>query len=131
MDTYSGRKTGRQTTGNASRGVSGSPSPSTTNFYMAAGAHKPADIIASVESGLYLTEMMGFGWNITTGDFSQGAAGIWIERGELAYPVSEINVSGNLTEMLQEIDMVGDDLVFRSGTAAPTFRMRKLMVSGL
>ncbi len=131
MDTYSARKTGRQTTGNASRGVSGSPSPGTTNFYMAAGTQKPAEIIASVESGLYLTEMMGFGWNITTGDFSQGAAGLWIERGELAYPVSEINVSGNLVEMLQDVDMVGDDLVFRSGTAAPTFRMRKLVVSGL
>jgi len=98
---------------------------------MLPGPHTPAEIIASVEQGLYLTEMMGFGWNITTGDFSQGAAGIWIERGELAYPVSEINVSGNLKEMLHDIDMVGDDLVFRSGTAAPTFRMRKLMVSGL
>jgi PmbA protein len=131
MDTYSARKTGRKTTGNASRGVGGSPSPGTTNFYMAAGAQKPEEIIASVENGLYLTEMMGFGWNITTGDFSQGAAGLWIERGELAYPVSEINVSGNLTEMLQDVDMVGDDLVFRAGTAAPTFRMRKLVVSGL
>jgi PmbA protein len=75
--------------------------------------------------------MVGFGCNITTGDFSQGAAGLWIENGALAYPVSEINVSGNLTEMLQDIDMVGDDLVFRSGTSAPTFRMRKLVVSGL
>ncbi len=131
LDTYSARKMGRQTTGNASRGTSGTPSPATTNFFMLPGPHTPAEIIASVEQGLYLTEMMGFGWNITTGDFSQGAAGIWIERGELAYPVSEINVSGNLKEMLHDIDMVGDDLVFRSGTAAPTFRMRKLMVSGL
>jgi PmbA protein len=131
LDTYSARKTGRRSTGNASRGVAGSPSPGTTNFFMLAGPHTRAEIIGSVDSGLYLTEMMGFGWNITTGDFSQGAAGIWIERGELAYPVSEINVSGNLNEMLLDVDMVGDDLEFRSGTAAPTFRMRKLMVSGL
>ena len=131
MDTYSARKTGRQTTGNASRGVAGSPSPGTTNFYMSAGPHRPQDIIASVESGLYLTDMMGFGWNITTGDFSQGAGGLWIERGELTYAVSEINVSGNLNEMLRDIEMVGDDLVFRSGTAAPTFKMAKLVVSGL
>jgi PmbA protein len=98
---------------------------------MAAGPHRPAAIVASVDNGLYLTDMMGFGWNLTTGDFSQGAAGLWIEHGELAYPVSEINVSGNLTQMLRDVDMVGEDLVFRSGTAAPTFRMRKLVVSGL
>jgi PmbA protein len=131
LDTYSARKTGRKSTANASRGVSGSPGPGTTNFYMLPGQHKPAEIVGSVENGLYLTEMMGFGWNITTGDFSQGAAGLWIEHGELAYPVSEINISGNLKDMLLDIDMVGDDLVFRSGTAAPTFRMAKLVVSGL
>jgi PmbA protein len=131
MDTYAARKTGRQTTGSASRGVASSPSPGTTNFYLAAGPHRVEDIIASVENGLYLTETMGFGWNITTGDVSQGAGGIWIERGELTYPVSEINVSGNLNEMLRDVEMVGDDLVFRSGTAAPTFKLAKLVVSGL
>jgi PmbA protein len=131
MDTYAARKTGRQSTGSASRGVAGSPSPGTTNFYLAAGPHRPEDIIASVDNGLYLTETMGFGWNITTGDVSQGAAGIWIERGALAYPVSEINVSGNLNEMLRDVEMVGDDLVFRAGTAAPTFKMARLVVSGL
>lgn len=131
MDTYSARKTGRQTTASASRGVGGSPSPGTTNFYLAAGPHRASDIIASVDQGLYLTETMGFGWNITTGDVSQGAAGIWIEHGELTYPVSEINVSGNLNDMLRDVEMVGDDLVFRSGTAAPTFKMSKLVVSGL
>jgi len=131
LDTYSARKTGRKSTANASRGVSGSPGPGTTNFYMLPGQHKPSEIIGCVENGLYLTEMMGFGWNITTGDFSQGAAGLWIEHGELAYPVSEINISGNLKDMLLDIDMVGDDLVFRSGTAAPTFRMARLVISGL
>jgi PmbA protein len=131
MDTYSARKTGRQSTANASRGVASAPSPSTTNFFMAAGPHRPAEIIGSVDSGLYLTDLMGFGWNLTTGDFSQGAAGLWIERGALSYPVTEINVAGNLNEILRDIDMVGDDLVFRAGTAAPTFRVAKLVVSGL
>ncbi|MBX5493448.1 MAG: TldD/PmbA family protein [Chloroflexi bacterium] len=131
LDTYSARKTGRQTTASAVRSVSSTPAPGTTNLYLAAGPHTPREIIASVDNGLYLTDTMGFGWNITTGDFSQGAAGLWIERGELAYPVSEINVSGNLNAMLRDIDMVGNDLEFRSATAAPTFRMAKLMVSGL
>jgi PmbA protein len=131
LDTYSARKTGRRTTASAVRGVSGTPAPGTTNLYLAAGPHTPREIIASVDHGLYLTETMGFGWNITTGDFSQGAAGLWIERGELAYPVSEINVSGNLHTMLRDIDMVGNDLEFRSATAAPTFRMARLTVSGL
>lgn len=131
LDTYSARKSGRQTTGNASRGVGSSPSPSATNLYLAPGQHTPEEIIASVDEGLYLTDTMGFGWNITTGDFSQGAGGLWIEGGKLSYPVSEINVSGNLSDILQDIDMVGNDLVFRAGAAAPTFRMAKLMVSGL
>jgi PmbA protein len=131
LDTYSARKTGRQTTASAVRGVGSAPSPGTTNFYLAAGPHRPEEIIASVDRGLYVTDTMGFGWNLTTGDFSQGAAGLWIERGEFAYPVSEINISGNLKAMLRDIDMVGNDLEFRSATAAPTFRIARLVVSGL
>src|SRR5207237_9952418 len=99
MDTYSARKTGRQTTASASRGVAGSPNPGTTNFYLAAGPHRASDIIASVEQGLYLTETMGFGWNITTGDVSKGAAGSWVERGGLTYPMSEISGPGDLVAM--------------------------------
>jgi PmbA protein len=131
FDSYSARKTGRQSTASASRGVASVPSPATTNLFIPAGPHSPSAIIASVARGVYLTELMGFGWNITTGDFSQGAAGLWIERGELSYPVSEINVAGNLNEVLRDVDMVGDDLEFRSGTAAPTFRIAELMVSGV
>jgi PmbA protein len=74
---------------------------------------------------------MGFGVNMTTGDFSRGAAGMWIENGDIAYPVTEINVSGNLKQMLRDIDGVGDDLLWLAGTAAPTIRMAKLTVSGL
>ena len=121
FDSYSARKTGRQSTASASRGVGGVPTPSTTNLFIAAGPHSPAAIIASVERGVYLTDLMGFGWNLTTGDFSQGAAGLWIEQGELSYPVSEINVAGNLNEVLRDVDMVGDDLEFRAGPRRPPF----------
>jgi len=88
-------------------------------------------MIAGISDGLYLTDLMGFGVNQTTGDFSRGAAGLWIENGEVAYPVAEINVSGNLKSMLKDIDAVGNDLEWRAGTAAPTIRMTKLTVSGL
>ena len=130
FDSYYARRMGRRTTGNASRmgdtiGIGGG------NRIMAAGESDAAEIVRSVEDGLYLTGMMGFGVNQTTGDFSRGATGIWIEKGELAYPVIEVNVSGNLKQMLLDIDAVGDDLQWFAGTAAPTVRMSKLMVSGL
>jgi PmbA protein len=96
-----------------------------------AGESDPAAIVASVQDGLYLTDLMGFGINQTTGDFSRGAAGVWIENGELAYPVVEINVSGNLKQMLLDIDAVGNDVQWFAGSAAPTIRMSRLMVSGL
>jgi len=98
---------------------------------MPAGRTPAAEIIARVQDGLYLTNLMGFGVNTTTGDFSQGAGGQWIENGELTYPVTEINVSGNLRDMLRDIEMVGDDLFFQGSMGAPTIRMAKLMVSGL
>jgi PmbA protein len=130
FDSYYARRMGRRTTGNASRagdsiGVGGS------NRVWEAGTSDGAEIVRSVEDGLYLTGMMGFGVNQTTGDFSRAATGIWIEHGALAYPVVEINVSGNLKQMLQDIDAVGDDLQWFAGSAAPTIRMSRLMVSGL
>ena len=131
FDTYTARKTGRRTTGNAQRGISSPPGVGTTNLILQPGTSSYKDILASVKDGLFLTDLMGFGTNITTGDFSQGAAGHWIENGELAYPVTEINVSGNLREMLKDIELVGDDLFFRGSSGAPTLLMKKLMVSGL
>lgn len=131
FDTYTARKTGHTTTGSAARGVGGSPGVGTSNLYMEPGQTPPEEIIASVKDGLFLTDLMGFGVNLTTGDFSQGAAGHWIENGQLAYPVTEINVSGNLRDMLRDIDMVGSDIFFRGSSGAPTIRMAKLMVSGL
>lgn len=131
FDTYSARKTGRRSTGSAVRGVVGRPGVGTSNLILQPGTSTFDEIIASVEDGLLLTVLMGFGTNMTTGDFSQGAAGYWIERGQIAYPVTEINVSGNLKDMLKDIDMVGNDLFIRGSTAAPTVRMSRLMVSGV
>jgi PmbA protein len=125
-DTYSARRAGRQSTGNASDGGG----VTFSNLYMHPGEHTPAQIIASVDNGLYLTGLLGHGENLTTGDFSRGAQGVWIENGQLTYPVAEINISGKLQDMLQDIDMIGNDLVWRGHQAAPTFRMRKLVVSG-
>ncbi len=131
FDSYTARKTGRRTTGSATRGVGSAPSVGTSNLIMEPGTSTCEEIIASVQDGLYLTSLMGFGVNVTTGDFSQGAAGQWIENGKLTFPVTEINVSGNLRDMLQGIEMVGRDLFVLGGTAAPTLRMNRLMVSGL
>jgi len=130
FDSYYARRTGRRTTGNAVRagdtiGIGGG------NQIWAAGETDPAAIIASVDDGLFLTGLMGFGINATTGDFSRGATGLWIEHGQLAYPVVEINVSGNLKDMLRDIDAIGNDPQWFAGSCAPTIRMTKLMVSGL
>src|SRR5207237_9666797 len=106
FDTYTANRTGHQTTGNASGGFGSMPGVGPTNLIMEAGPHGRDEIIASVPDGLYLTELMGFGINITTGDVSQGAAGFWIENGTLAYPVNEINIAGNLKALLSDIEMV-------------------------
>ena len=130
FDTYNARRTGRRSTGSAVRDVGTLPSVGTSNLALEAGSSTAAEIIAGVVEGLYLTTLMGFGINLTTGDFSRGAAGLWIRKGELAEPVSEINVSGRLQEMLQSIDMVGDDVEWHGQVAAPTIRMAQLTVSG-
>jgi PmbA protein len=83
-----------------------------------------------VKSGLYVTEVMGFGVNLVTGDYSQGAAGLWIENGELAYPVEEITIAGNLKDMYQNISAIGNDLTFRSASAAPTLRIEGMTIAG-
>ena len=87
-------------------------------------------MIASVKRGLYLTEMIGFGVNMVTGDYSRGAAGMWIENGELAYPVEEITIAGNLKDMLRDIDMVGNDLEMRGRIASPTIKISRMTVAG-
>jgi PmbA protein len=101
-----------------------------TNFYLAAGKSSPEEIIRSVSRGLYVVELMGFGVNQVTGDYSRGAMGIWIENGELTYPVEEITIAGNLKEMLMNIEMVGNDLEFRGRIAAPTIKISQMIVAG-
>jgi PmbA protein len=129
-DVYSARKLGRRSTGSAGRGVGGMPSPTTSNFIMQAGATPAADIVASVDRGLYVTEMMGFGFNPTTGDFSRGAGGFWIEKGQKTFPVSEITVSASFDDLWKGVDAVGDDLDLRSSTACPTFRVARMTLGG-
>ncbi len=130
LDTYSGKKLGMASTGNASRSVGEPPGVAPSNFYFAPGAHSPADIIGSVKAGLYVTELIGFGVNMVTGDYSRGAAGLWIENGQLAYPVEEVTIAGNLKEMFQNIAMVGDDLEMRGRIAAPTVKISQMTVAG-
>ena len=130
FDSYNARRCGRASTGSCVREVGSLPAVGAGNLMFEAGASTPAEIIAGVEDGLYLTTLMGFGINFTTGDFSRGAGGLWIRKGQLAEPVTEINVSGRLPEMLASIDAVGGDLQWFGTTAAPTIRMARLTVSG-
>jgi PmbA protein len=130
LNTYTARKLNMQTTGNASRGLAGNPGIGAGNFYLENGTESPADIIKNVGRGLYVTEFLGFGVNMTTGDYSRGASGLWIENGELTYPVEEITVAGNLKEMFKNIVAIGNDLEFRSSVAAPTIRIDGLTVAG-
>jgi PmbA protein len=130
LDTYSGKKLGMPSTSNASRSVGEPPGVAPTNFYLAPGAHSPEEIIGSVEAGLYITELIGFGINLVTGDYSRGATGLWIENGKLTYPVEEVTIAGNLKEMLQNIEMVGSDLELRGRIAAPTIKISQMTVAG-
>jgi PmbA protein len=129
LDTYSGRKLGIASTHHAARDGSG-VGVSTTNLYVAAGDSPPADLIKSVRNGLYVTELIGFGVNGVTGDYSRGAVGMWIENGEPAYPVEEITIAGNLLDMFQAVEGVGNDLRFRDRTAAPTILIGRMVVAG-
>jgi PmbA protein len=129
LDTYSGRKLGLPSTHHAARDGSG-VSVSTTNLYVAAGDSSPADLIKSVRKGLYVTELIGFGVNGVTGDYSRGAVGLWIEDGQLAYPVEEITVAGNLLDMFRAVEGVGNDLALRDRTAAPTLLIGRMVVAG-
>jgi PmbA protein len=130
LDTYSGRKLGLSSTGNASRSVGDSPSVGPTNFYLVPGTATPEQIIGSVTRGLYVTDLIGFGINMVTGDYSRGASGFWIENGELAYPVEEITIAGNLKRMFADIESLGNDLVFRGRIASPTIKLAEMTIAG-
>ncbi|MDP9037166.1 MAG: metallopeptidase TldD-related protein [Myxococcota bacterium] len=129
-DSYSARKLGRASTANASRGGGAGVGVGTSNFVLQPGRESNAAIVAGTKRGLYVTEMMGFGFNAVTGDFSRGASGFWIEDGQLSYPVSEVTISLNIDTLWQTIDAVGSDLDMRTSTAAPTIRVAKMTVAG-
>lgn len=130
LDTYSARKLGRKSNGCAGRGIGGSPHVTTSNFVLQPGTTPAAKLLDGIERGFYVTEMMGFGFNEVTGDFSRGASGFLIERGELTRPVSEVTISAHFDDLWKRIDAVGDDLDRRSSTMSPSFRVSRMTVAG-
>jgi len=130
LNTYTARKLGMKTTGNAARGITGNAGIGHGNLFLEPGSKPPEEILKSIPNGFYVTELMGFGINIVTGDYSRGATGLWIRNGELAFPVSEVTIAGNLLNMLQDIEFIGSDLEFRGATAAPTLCIREMTVGG-
>ncbi|MCE9597810.1 MAG: TldD/PmbA family protein [Spirochaetia bacterium] len=130
-ESYSARKLNRAPTGNAVRGYQSSPVAASSNLFMQPGKDSPEAIVGSVKSGLYVTQLMGMGFNGVTGDLSQGASGFWIENGELAYPVQEITIAGNFLEMMGNLTAVGNDVSFKMGsTAAPTLLISSITIGG-
>lgn len=130
LDSYSARRLGTRTTGHAARSPGDAPTVGPTNFFLAAGPHTPEAIIASVERGFYVTELIGFGVNTVTGDYSRGAAGLWIQDGRLDHAVEEVTIAGTLPAMFAGIEMIGNDLVFRTAVTAPTLKIAGLTVAG-
>jgi PmbA protein len=130
LNTYTARKLGMKSTHNASRGLAGTPGIGCGNLYLEPGTLTPEEILAGVSAGLYVTGLMGFGVNVVTGDYSQGATGLWIENGELTHAVEEVTIAGNLAEILMHVTAVGNDLVFRGAVAAPTLRVDGMTVAG-
>jgi PmbA protein len=130
LNTYAARKLGLKTTGNASRGLTGNAGIGHGNFYLEKGVQSPERIVAGVANGFYVTQLMGFGVNIVTGDYSRGASGLWIRNGELAFAVSEVTIAGNLKDMLMGIEAAGTDLEFRGSLAAPTIKIGEMTVAG-
>jgi PmbA protein len=130
LNTYTGRKLGMKSTGNAGRGLSGSPYVDAGNLFLLAGSETPEQILGGVKSGLYVTRLMGQGVNMVTGDYSRGASGIWIEDGQLTFPVQEITIAGNLKDMFHNIMAIGNDLEFRGAMASPTLRVDGTTIAG-
>jgi PmbA protein len=128
LNTYTARKLGLRSTGNAGRGLVGAPSVDAGNLYIQPGSHSPDEIIRSVSRGLFVTELIGFGVNIVTGDYSRSASGIWIENGELTFPVQGVTIAGNLKEMLNSVEMVGNDLDFRGSVVSPTLLIGSMTI---
>jgi len=129
LDSATARELGLVTTGHAARGVSSAPSPSPTNLHLEAGRSSPQELIAAIEDGFYVTDLIGMGTNLVTGDYSRGASGLWIENGELTFPVSEVTIAGHLNDIFASLEPA-NDLEFRYGTNSPTVRVEGLTVAG-
>jgi PmbA protein len=129
LDCATARELGLQTTGHAQRGVSSTPAPGPSNLHLEPGDKSPEELIAEIEDGFYITDMIGMGVNLVTGDYSRGASGFWIEGGKCTYPVSEVTIAGHLSEMFATL-VPANDLVFRYGTNAPTIRLEGMTVAG-
>jgi PmbA protein len=130
LNTYTARKLSMRSTGKASRGLAGAPGIGGGNYFLEPGAETPEQIIANVPSGLYVLQTMGHGVNLVTGDYSVGASGLWIENGELAYPVEQITIAGNLKDIFRNVSAIGNDLEFRGSGAVPTVRIEGMTVAG-
>ena len=129
LNSYAARKLGMKTTGNASRGLTGNAGIGHGNFYLENGVQTPEQMMAGIADGFYVTELIGMGVNIVTGDYSRGAAGIWIRNGELAFAVSEVTIAGKLQEMLLDLE-AANDLEFRNSIASPTLKVGEMTVGG-
>src|SRR5271157_4497894 len=130
LNTYTAKKLNLATTANASRGLAGTPGIGPGNYFLQPGQKSPKELIAGIKEGLYVTEFLGQGVNLVTGDYSRGASGLWIAGGEFAYPVEEITVAGNLKDLFFNISEIANDLEFRGSVAAPTIRVDGLTVGG-
>ena len=129
LDSRTARQLGLKTTGHAARGPGGPPSPAPSNVYLVPGSQSPAELMADIKEGLYVTELIGMGVNGLTGDYSRGAAGFMIRDGAIAEPVAEITIAGSLLEMFSSL-RAANDLRFKRGTDAPTVRVDSMMIAG-
>jgi PmbA protein len=130
LNTYTARKLGMKSTHNASRGLAGTPGIGCGNLYLEPGTLTPEEIIGGVQAGFYVTSLMGPGTNTVTGDYSRGAAGLWIENGQFTHAVEEVTIAGNLAEMFSHVTAIGSDLVFRGSIASPTLRIDGMTIAG-
>jgi PmbA protein len=129
LDSATARELGMTTTGHAHRGVSSSPSPGAYNLHLEAGQQSPAELMSDIKEGFYVTDLIGSGVNGVTGDYSRGAAGFWIENGELTYAVSEVTIAGHLFDIFKSM-IPANDLEFKYGVNAPTVRIEGLTIAG-
>jgi PmbA protein len=130
LDSATARELGLVTTGHAQRSASSTPSPGATNLHLKPGSRSPEDLIKDIDEGFYVTDLIGMGANMVTGDYSRGAAGFWIEKGQRTYPVSEVTIAGHLADIFRNATPA-NDLRFRYGTNAPTLRLEGLTIAGV